>query len=54
VNHVYAVLLCLVPCVDVFMSLLAKCFDIDRYICLFFFLMLYMDIDLTYVNVLSA
>jgi hypothetical protein len=30
VNHVHAMFLCFVRCVDVFMSLLAKCFDIDR------------------------
>jgi hypothetical protein len=30
VNHVYVVFLCFVQCVDVFMSLLAKFFDIDR------------------------
>jgi hypothetical protein len=44
VNHVYVVLLCFMRCVDVFMSLLAKCFDIDRWLCLFFVLMMYMDV----------
>ena len=43
-NHVHVVLLCFVRCVDVFMPLLSKCFDIDRYICLFFVLMMYMDV----------
>jgi hypothetical protein len=44
VNHVYVVFLCFVQCVDVFMYLLAKCFDIDRYICLCCVLMMYMDV----------
>jgi hypothetical protein len=44
VNHVYAVLLCFVQCFDVFMPLLAKFFDTDRYICLCFVLMMYMDV----------
>jgi hypothetical protein len=30
VNHVNTVLFCFMRCLDVFMSLLAKCFDIDR------------------------
>jgi hypothetical protein len=54
VNHVHDVLLCFVQCIDVFMSLLAKFFDIDIYICLCFVLMMYMDVYLTYVNVLST
>ena len=45
-NHVYVVFLCFVQCVDVFMSLLSKCFDIDRYICLCF--VLTMNMDVTY------
>ena len=44
VNHVYVVLLYFVQCVDVFMSLLTKLFDIDRYICLFLVLIMYMDV----------
>jgi hypothetical protein len=44
VNHVHFVLLCFVQCVDVFMSLLAKFFDIYRYICLHFVLTMYMDV----------
>ena len=43
-NHVYVVLLCFVQCVDVFISLLAKFFDIDRWIFLCFVLMMYMDV----------
>jgi hypothetical protein len=44
VNHVHVVFLCFVQCVDVFMSLLVKCFDIDRYTCLCFVLTMYMDV----------
>jgi hypothetical protein len=44
VNHVYVLLLYFVRCLDVFMSLFSKSFDIDRYICLFFVLTRYMDV----------
>ena len=67
-NHVHAVLLCFVPCVDVFMPLFSKFFDIDGYICLCFVLMMYMYVrselcelaqclnllDLIYLFMLSA
>ena len=44
VNHIYVVFLFFVRCIDVFMSLFAKLFDIDRHICLCFVLMRYMDV----------